>query len=64
MASKRDNGKNTKEPNQPPSREVKYSVATSNRYFELPLDYIASEHTRRYQSEFTSQTVPKPAYTS
>ena len=64
MANKHGIGKNIIGPNQPPSQEFKDSVDTSKRSFKFPLNYIASQHTRRYPLDITTPTIPDPTYTS
>ena len=60
MASKRNIGKNTSSPNQPPLREVKDSATTSKK----PLDFPTFEFFERYPLEIRSQSNPDLTYTS
>ena len=64
MGSKHGTRKNTIWPNQPPSRELKESVATSKRPFKLPYYFIASQHTRRYPPNISTPTILDMTYTS
>ena len=64
MSSKNNTGKNTTSLNQPPSWEIKNSAASSKKSFELSSNFISSQHTRRYPSDFSIQTTPDPSYTS
>ena len=64
MARKYDTGKNPTCPNQPPSQEFKDSIATSKRSFELPFDFITSQHTGRYPLDIPTPTILDLTYTS
>ena len=64
MAGKHCTRRNPIGPKQPSSQEFKDSSATLIRSFELPPDYIASQHTKRYHSKSPTQTVLELTYTS
>ena len=57
MASKHSTGKNTGDPNQPPSHEVTNSL--SNK----PLEFPTFNPSRRYSSHISSHSTPDPTYT-
>ena len=56
--------KNPTSPNQAPLQEFKYLTATSKRSFELPSNFIASQHTRKYPLDIPIPTIMDPTYTS
>lgn len=64
MASKCNTRKNSIGPNQPPSREIKNSVASSNKYFELSANFISFQHAEGYPPNFPTQNTLDPSYTS
>ena len=58
MARKRNIGKKTSGPNQPPSREVNDSTS------KKPLDFPTFEFSGRYSPQIPSQSTLDPTYTS
>lgn len=63
MSSKRNTGKNSIGPNQPPMQEVKNSATTSKKCFEVPSNFIASQYTEIYTPEIPTQPNLVPSYT-
>ncbi|CAF4316935.1 unnamed protein product [Adineta steineri] len=51
-------------PNQPHSKEVKYSSNDSKNHFETPFDLISSQSIGRYPPNIPIQPTPDPSYTS